>query len=184
MPPAPATEGKEANMTTGNVLRLQPDAEIDWAGFETALADRFGVNAVTLNRAGRRKTETKPRWANDLCALIQTSPNGADRICRTLQTHLMHEAAVKKRTVAEECAAGIIKLMIPIVSRGDIEGFVSICGRPYLSADRIYTGYIHETVDVDQETIDDLLRFLSPIDYRTLRHIRRFIALYPHATLH
>jgi hypothetical protein len=96
----------------------------------------------------------------------------------------MHEAALKKRTVAEECAAGIFKLMIPIVSHDEIEGFVSICGRPYLSTDRIYTGYIHEMVDVSEEAINGLLRFLSPIDYRTLRRVKRFIALYPGATLH
>jgi ligand-binding sensor protein len=171
-------------MMRGDVLRLQPGTDIDWAGLERALADRFGVNAVTLDKKGDRKTAMKPRWANDLCALIQASPRGADRICRTLQLHLMHEAAFRKRTVAEECAAGIFKLMIPIASRDEVEGFVSICGRPYLSTDRIYTGYIRETVDVNEETINGLLRFLSPIDYPTLRRIKHFIALYPGATLH
>lgn len=167
-----------------DVMVLQADTELDWVDFEKALFDRFGVNAVTLGKKGERKTAGEIRWANRLCALIQADPNGAHRICRTLLRHLMHEAGVKKRTVSEECGAGMYKLMMPIVAQDRIVGFVSVCGRPSVTTDRIYTGYLHETVDADEEMIKGLLRFLHPIDYRTVRQMKRYIARYPDVSVH
>jgi hypothetical protein len=167
-----------------NAMTLEPGAEVDWIDFEKALYDRFGVNAVTLQKSGDRKTAGAIRWANRLCEIIQGRGSGSARICRPSMIRLMHEAEVKRRTVAEECPAGIYKMMMPIVSGDRVEGFVSTCGRPFPTIDRIYTAYIHETVDVDEETVKDLLPLLAPIDYRGIKRLRQFVADYPRRTLH
>ncbi|MCF8079857.1 MAG: hypothetical protein K9K88_11310 [Desulfobacterales bacterium] len=88
---------------------LQKTRELDWGEFEKSLHDRFGVNAVTLNVNGDRKTAGQILWANGLCALIKTNPVGARKICGIIQQALMREAVVRRRYAADECAAGIYR---------------------------------------------------------------------------
>lgn len=157
-------------------LVLQKRDEMDWSGFEQALHDRFGVNAVTLTVNGARKTAGEILWANGLCALIKTNPKGAKRICSIIQWLLMRKAAAGRRYATDECAAGIYRLMVPIVVQDELDGFVSVCGRPFSTADRIYSEYIHYITDEDKEKIEDLLSSLQPIGPRTLKEMRQFIS--------
>jgi ligand-binding sensor protein len=159
-------------------LVLQKSIEIDWSDFEESLHDHFGVNAVTLKKNGARRSAGDILWANGLCALIKTNPKGASRICDTIQKYLMYEVEARRSYATDECAAGIFKIVVPIIQKDEIEGFVSACGRPFLNTDRIYTYYIHKTIDADEEKIEKLLPSLNPIDPRTIKEMKHFITTY------
>lgn len=161
-----------------STLVLHSHAGLDWHRFEQSLYDRFAVNAVTLSKTGERKTGGEVPWANKLCAMIKTNPNGADKICNKLLKILLHAARTKKEGTAGECAAGMNKWVLPIIQNDEIDGFVNICGRPWCNADRIYTEYISKTLDVDMETIEEMLPCLKPMDPRTLKEMKRFICGY------
>lgn len=163
-----------------SAMILPDSTHIDWHHFEASVYDRFAVNAVTLNRTGERKTEGAVPWANDLCALIKTNPNGADRICNKLLKILLQAAREKRNFITGECAAGMNKWVLPIIQDDEIDGFVNICGRPFCNAERIYTDYISQTVEVDAETIQKMLPCLNPIDPRTLKEMKRYINGYLH----
>lgn len=166
----------ESRAMKTKALVLQRRGEMDWCRFEQALHDRFGVNAVTLTMTGDRKTAGDILWANSLCALIKTNPKGAKKICGIIQQVLMREAAARRRYATDECAAGIYRLMVPVVVEDELDGFVSVCGRPFSTADRIYTEYIHRTIDEDEEKIKALLSSLRPIRPRTVKEMRQFIS--------
>ena len=151
---------------------------MDWHHFEQSLYDRFTVNAVTLSKEGKRKTVGNVPWANDLCALIKTNPNGAERICKKVLEVLMYAARTQKALMTGEFSAGMNKWVLPIIQDDEIDGYVNICGRPFCNAERIYTEYISKTIDVDMETILKLLPCLNPIKPRTLKEMRQFIAGY------
>jgi len=157
---------------------LPGSRQIDWHRFEASLYDRFAVNAVALTRSGTRKTEGDVPWANDLCRLIKTHPDGADRICSKLLKILMQAARAKEAFITGECAAGMNKWVLPIVQDDEIDGFVNICGRPFCNAERIYTDYISQTIQVDEATILKMLPCLQPIDPRTLKEMKRYIKGY------
>ena len=157
--------------------------QIDWRHFEQSLYDRFAVNAVTLTKNGTRRTSGDLPWANGLCALIKTNQNGAERICKRLLAILMHAAQTKKNCLADECAAGMNKWVLPIIENDELDGFVNICGRPFCNAGRIYTEYIRKTIEVDAETIEKLLPCLKPIDPRTLKEMKHFITSYGQPTI-
>ena len=163
-----------------SAMIMSDSKQIDWHHFEASLYDRFAVNVVTLTRTGERKTEGDVPWANDLCALIKSHPNGTDRICNKLLNILLQAARTKRDVMAGECAAGMNKWVLPIIQDDDIDGFVNICGRPYCNAERIYTDYISETIEVDVETIQKMLPCLNPIDPRTLKEMKRYIKGYLH----
>jgi ligand-binding sensor protein len=165
-------------MMKASGMIIQGSHHIDWYHFEQSLYDRFAVNAVTLSRDGTRKASGDVRWANELCALIKTHPNGADKICNRLLKILLQAAQSQKKFVSGECAAGMNKWVLPIIQDDVIDGFVNICGRPFCNADRIYTDYISKTIELDVETIEKLLPCLKPIDPRTLKEMNRFIKSY------
>ncbi|MGB5984011.1 MAG: PocR ligand-binding domain-containing protein, partial [Desulfobacterales bacterium] len=143
-------------------LIISQDADIHWGHFEKSLYDRFQVNAVTLKKNGLRKTSGDVRWANELCALIKANPNGASRICDRMLRILIHETLLKKSSTSDECAAGMNKIVFPIVQNDELEGFINICGRPFINTERIYIDYIEKTLGVKAEKIRQLLSSLRP----------------------
>ncbi len=159
-------------------LMLPKNSDIDWSHFEKTLHDRFDVNVVTLKKNGVRKTSGDVRWANELCALIKTNPNGASRICDRILKNLINETKATKAFTTGECAAGMNKIVLPIIQNDELNGFVNICGRPFINTDRIYTDYIGETTNVEVEKIRKLLSALRPIDPRTVKTMKHFITSY------
>ena len=159
-------------------LFVKQSADIDWSHFEESLHDQFHVNAVTLERNGLRKTSGDMLWANELCALIKTNPNGASRICDRVLRYLIHETLLKKRPATDECAAGMNKIVFPIVQDDELAGYVNICGRPFINAERIYTDYIEKTIGVEAKRIRQLLSSLRPITPRTIKEMKNYITSY------
>lgn len=161
-------------------LVLKDTTDIDWQHFEALLHELFNVNAVALAADGTRMTTGDIRWANRLCALIKANAYSAEKICDRLLSILIHAVKAKKALAVDECAAGMNKIVVPIIRNDAISGFVNICGRPFSNADRIYTGYIQETTGADAEDVRELLPTLSPISPRTFKEMKNFITSYVH----
>jgi len=175
---AMAESKKGTQNTRKKALVLSEGADIDWCRFEKSVYDQFGVNVVTLDKSGARMTSGDMLWANDLCALIKTSPNGADKICNRVLDILIQAVKAKRIYALDECDAGINKIVFPIIQNQEINGFVNICGKPFCNAERIYTDYIHETINVDTEEIKKLLPSICPINPRTLKDLKQFVTNY------
>lgn len=159
-------------------LAIPKDTEIDWKHFETSLHKNFHVNAVAVDKNGQRKTQTDILWANFLCAFIRQSPAATMEICVKTQLAMFREAKKKQTYVTKECSAGMYRLMVPVVKETQIDGFVSVCGRPFVSCDRIYTDHIGRVLEKEAPEIESLLPSLLPIDHRTVHEIREFITGY------
>lgn len=159
-------------------LVLAQSTQIDWGAVEASLHNGFDVNAVSFHKDGQRKTGTDLDPVNGICDLIKKHHRGIRRICGEIQQYMNHEAQVKGRAVTEECDAGMFKIVVPVILEDEIDGFVSTCGRPYVSTDRIYTHFIHEIIDEDEERIVSLLATLVPIDARTVKAIINHITGY------
>jgi ligand-binding sensor protein len=168
----------EVEAMKNKALVLHQRTGIDWRIFEKELYQHFGVNAVTYGKDGYRRTSNGVDLVNSICVLIKKHPKGNRLICNDVQRRLTHEAHAKKRFAADECAAGMYKIVVPVLENDAIEGFVSACGRPFLSTDRIYTHYIHKTIDQDEEEIRKLLSTLVPINPRTIRELVAYITSY------
>jgi ligand-binding sensor protein len=159
-----------------NAMVLDENADVDWVSFERSLAGRFGVNAVTFRGDGRRRTPDDGAAANDICRLIRGDAGGFEVICGKVQRIMNRSARIRRRGVTEECLAGMFKIVVPVLVADTVDGFVSVCGRPYYSSDRIYTEAIARIIGEDEERIRCLLATLVPIDARTIKAIGRHIA--------
>jgi ligand-binding sensor protein len=158
-----------------NAMVLDSSTEVDWIAFEKSLARRFGVNAVSFDKYGDRRTPDDGAAANDICRLIRSDASGFELICGRIQRNLNQRVRDRTTGAAEECLAGMFKIAVPILVGDTLDGFVSVCGRPYYSSDRIYTEAIARIIGEDEARIRCLLATLVPIDARTLKAISRHI---------
>lgn len=163
-----------------SVLELQPGDSVNWSDFEQSLHDRFGVNAVALQPNGERRTQGALLPANDICRIIKESLKAESAICATLKRRLLHTVRTRKRYAADECDAGIYRLIMPVLLADAIEGFISVCGRPFSTTDRLYPETIHRATAEGERRIRSLLPTLRPIGPRELKEIRLFISEFAH----
>ncbi len=162
----------EGNKVMKNkTLSLKKHADIDWGFLESMLHENYHVHALTIDREGGRRTHGKIVWANKLCSLLKASPVGEDRVWSMTQRSMCCDARAGKCCVRDECPAGLIKIVVPIVIENNIDGFVCVGGRPYVSTDRIYTDMIQRVIGLDEEEIQKCLTTIQPIDYRTIKEI-------------
>lgn len=153
------------------ILSLKKDADMDWHLLERMLYEKYHVHALAIDREGGRRTHGEIVWANSLCSLLKASPVGEDRIWSMTQRCMCCDARTGKCCVREECPAGLIKIVVPILVEENVEGFVCVGGRPYVSTDRIYTDKIQRIIGLDKEEIQKCLTTIKPIDYRTIKDI-------------
>jgi len=154
---------------------LPVGTRVDWNRYEQLIYKRFGVNAVTFDKNGCRITAGAFLWANDLCKLIKTNLNAKKLICDAVQQQMIHESQAIKRYVTNECSAGIYRRLFPIIRDHEIEGFFSVCGRPFSSSQLMYVEYIHEITGMEPEKIKKLISTVIPISPRTIKEMTCFI---------
>ncbi len=116
-----------------NAMVLNKHTDVDWRAFERFLTGRFGVNAVAFRRDGSRRTSDDGFAANEICRRIRSDTVGFEQICRKVQRIMNRAAQIRKRGVAEECPAGMFKIVVPVVVADVVDGFVSVCGPPHLT---------------------------------------------------
>jgi len=156
-------------------MMLPAGIRIDWGQLERSIHDRFGVNAIALDKAGGRRTAGAVLWANGLCELIKTDAIANEKICEILKRQMMQKARAIRAYVTQECAAGIYRRLFPVIKGDDIQGYVSVCGRPFSTRQLIYADYIHETTGADREKVERLISTLIPIDPRSIQKMTAFI---------
>ncbi len=159
------------------LTRRQVD-QVDWSGFELDLWERFGVNAVMYRADGTRRTTGTTLLANEICARIKKNPEAERKICSTMKAYLLRQAKARGNHAAGECTAGMYRILLPVTRNGVMEGYVSVCGRPFANKDRIYTDYIHQVTGVDEQMLQGLVSTLCPLDHRGINEIKSFVASY------
>jgi ligand-binding sensor protein len=153
------------------ILSIKKDTDIDWHLLERKLCEKYHVHALAIDSEGGRRTHGEIVWANSLCSLLKASSVGEDRIWSLTQRQMCCDARTGKSCVREECPAGLIKIIVPIMIENDVEGFVCVGGRPYVSIGRIYTDKIQRIIGLEKEEIQRCLATIKPIDYRTIKEI-------------
>jgi ligand-binding sensor protein len=98
-----------------------------WETLENNLFTKFNFQGSVFNPQGIRISQVK-NWSNDLCPAIKATENGQSYICSV--AHMSMNAMAKKtgKKVMEECDAGFIKLVVPIIYKDEFIGVAGGCG--------------------------------------------------------
>ena len=98
-----------------------------WAALEQEIHERFGLNARVYDERGFSFTG-HTTWGNRLCPAVKATPAGVSAICSVAHTALAAEAKANKKTVVEDCDAGLLKICVPVFKEEEFVGVVGGCG--------------------------------------------------------
>ena len=145
----------------------------EWIAFEKEIHARFGMDSNVFNTKGIRIT-THKAWVNKLCPAIKATDKGQSFICAVAHMNLATMAGNTKKTVVEECDAGIAKIVVPIFVDDDLIGAVGACGK-CIPDGEVDTFLINKITEIDDETITRLSRDMATISSDHMDELIRFV---------
>ena len=128
--------------------------EETWEALEEEINKRSGLDANVFNVEGYRISECK-NWANKLCPAIKATDKGQSFICAPAHMNIAAQAMRTRKTVIEECDAGLVKMVVPVFVDDKFVGAIGACGF-LLDDGEIDTFLINKMTGIDEETIERL----------------------------
>ena len=125
-----------------------------WAALEDEIYERSGLNPAVYNVDGIR-INRRPQWPNRLCPEIKAIPKGQAFICATAHMNLANQARKTGKPVIEECDAGMVKLVVPIIVEGTFLGAAGGCGL-LLDDGEVDTFLVNKIVGIEEARAESL----------------------------
>lgn len=141
-----------------------------WAAFEDEIFDTTGLESSIFDTKGYRITDNK-KWANKLCPEIKATDKGQAFICAVAHMNLAEIGRQTGEPVIEECDAGLVKLVVPVIVDGEFIGAFGACGL-MLEDGEVDSFLINKITDIDEETVDALAPDVKPISQADLEAVR------------
>jgi ligand-binding sensor protein len=98
-----------------------------WVELEKEICGDFNIDANVFNVDGIRITNHK-EWKNRLCPAIKATDKGQSFICAVAHMNLAIMSQNTRSPVAEECDAGLLKMVVPVFVGDAFLGAVCGCG--------------------------------------------------------
>jgi len=122
-----------------------------WMELEDDVYAKTGLNACVFNTEGSRIAVNR-NWANDLCPAIKGNENGQTFICAVAHSNIAAMAKKSRKSIVEECDAGLIKLVVPIYLEDELLGVFSGCGLVPEDGE-IDSFYINKTTGIEEDQV-------------------------------
>ena len=150
---------------------LQPIQE--WIAFERRLCEIFNVDANVFNTRGIRISDHKV-WKNKLCPAIKATDKGQSFICAVAH---MNIAAISQNTgkpAVEECDAGLVKIVIPVIVDDTFIGAVGACG-VMREGGEIESFLVNKITDIDSDEVERLSGDIQSISKEKIEELISFV---------
>lgn len=144
-----------------------------WAELEKDIHEKSGMDANVFNTDGIRITDVK-NWVNRLCPAIKDTDRGQAFICAVAHMNLSILANNSQQPVIEECDAGIVKIVVPIIVSGEFLGAVGACGC-VLEDGEVDDFMINKTTGIPEDTIASLAETVKTITHDKAESVAAYI---------
>ena len=112
--------------------------------------------------------------ANDLCPAIKANPKGQAFICAVAHMNLATIARNTGKPIVEECDAGMLKMVAPVIVKDQFLGTVGGCG--LLTEDgEVDTFMISKTTGISEEEINALSSGIGRLAQARIEALKVFI---------
>jgi len=145
----------------------------DWIELEKDINSKYGLNASVFDAEGNRITDFK-KWANELCPAIKSNEKGQKYICSVAHQAIASEAMRTRKSVVEECDAGMVKIAVPIYVKDEFLGVTGGCG-VLKESGAIEDYLIHKTIDINIEDIEKLAKGVKTIKKDKINSVVKYI---------
>jgi ligand-binding sensor protein len=132
-----------------------------WIEVEQEINRRSGLNAAVYNVAGVRITDFK-KWANQLCPALRATEKGQEYICAVAHQNIAAQAIKTRKTIVNECDAGLMKFAVPIFVDNEFLGVAGGCGL-LRDQQQVDTYLVHRTTGMDQDVVEELSENIETI---------------------
>ena len=144
-----------------------------WKALEDEIHRRSGLNAAVFNTEGIRIIPVSS-WPNKLCPEIKANPKGQSFICATAHMNIAIQAKDARKPVIEECDAGMVKLVVPIMVNDQFVGAVSGCGL-LLDDGKVDTFLVNKITGMDEDYVASLSEGIAALSMEQAKELGRFI---------
>jgi ligand-binding sensor protein len=144
-----------------------------WKELEKDINEKSGMDVNVFNPDGYRITDFK-FWANKLCPAIKDTDKGQSFICAVAHMNVAAMAKNTKGAVIEECDAGLLKMVVPIIVNDEFIGAVGACGA-LLDDGEADDFLINKITEIDEDKIQDLAHGLTSISSEKAGEIAEYI---------
>jgi ligand-binding sensor protein len=144
-----------------------------WRELEKAVHQRFGLDVNVFDVKGYRISDFKA-WANRLCPEIKATKAGQSFICAPAHMNIAGMAMRTKKTVTEECDAGLLKMVVPISVNGEFICAVGACC-VILDEGEVDAFLINKITGIDDNQIDQLSQGLPSVTTEKVQAAGRYI---------
>ena len=132
-----------------------------WIAFEKDIHKKSGLDVNVFDTKGYRISEFK-NWANRLCPEIKATDKGQSFICAPAHMNIATLAMRSKKPVIEECDAGMLKLVVPIMLNDEYVGAVGACGF-LLDEGEVDSFLVNKMTDINEDRVESLAADIASI---------------------
>ena len=142
----------------------------EWAAFEDEIYETTGLESSVFDTKGYRITDNK-KWANKLCPEIKATDKGQAFICAVAHMNLAEISRQTGEPVIEECDAGLVKLVVPVIVDGEFIGAFGACGL-MLEDGEVDSFLVNKITDIDEEKVESLAPDVKTISREALESLQ------------
>jgi ligand-binding sensor protein len=144
-----------------------------WVEVEREISRQSGLNAAVYDVAGIRITGFK-KWANRLCPTLRATEKGLESICAVAHQNVAARAIKTRKTVVDECDAGLMKFAVPIFVENEFLGVAGGCGL-LRNEEQVDTYLVHRATGLAEEVVDELAENIETIPNDRLDAVINFL---------
>ena len=155
-------------------MKLTDIARLEtWIALEKDIHKKSGLDVNVFDTKGYRISEFK-NWANRLCPEIKATDKGQSFICAPAHMNIATLAMRSKQPVIEECDAGMLKLVVPIILNDDYIGAVGACGF-LLDDGEVDSFLVNKMTDINEDRVERLSEGIDSITTEKAEILAQYI---------
>ncbi len=144
-----------------------------WIEFEKNINSRYGLTTAIFDKDGNKVTQYA-NWGNRLCPVIKGGEKGRSAICAVANQNMLEQAKQTKRSVVEECDAGLMKFVSPVFAGDEFLGIATGCGRLFDTGE-VDSFLINKLAGIDEEEIESLSSDIDKISKEEMESIIGYV---------
>ena len=144
-----------------------------WIELEIDIHQKSGLDVNVFDTKGYRISEFK-NWANRLCPEIKATDKGQSFICAPAHMNIAALAMRSKKPVIEECDAGMLKLVVPIILNDEYIGAVGACGF-LLDDGEVDSFLVYKMTDINEDRVERLARGVKATTIEKVEMLAQYI---------
>jgi ligand-binding sensor protein len=144
-----------------------------WIALEKDIHKQSGLDVNVFDTKGYRISKFK-NWANRLCPEIKATDKGQSFICAPAHMNIATLAMRSKQPVIEECDAGMLKLVVPIILNDEYVGAVGACGF-LLDDGEVDSFLVNKMTDINEDKVQRLAEGIDSITTEKAEILAQYI---------